>query len=75
MSDVHWMRVTDLEHNVITLNRAQIIAIVVPSPLSRGDGKCRIIGAGMILEVSREQALRLAEDVSLPLMDAGMPES
>ena len=69
-----WIRVTDLAQNKITLNSDLIAAIIVPSPLAPGDGKSRIIGTGMILEVHRSEAIRVAGELSASLLEA-VPES
>ncbi len=58
-----FIRVVDLAHNKITLNTDHIAAIIVPSPLTPGDGKGRIIGTGMILEVHHGEAIRVAGEV------------
>lgn len=69
-----WIKITDLAQNRITLNTDLIAAVIVPSPLMPGDGKHRIVGTGMILEVSRSEALRVAAHLC-ESPKAGMPES
>lgn len=70
-----WIRVTDLAQNKITLNTDLIAAVIVPSPLVPGDGKSRIIGTGMILEVHRSEAIRVADELSTHLLSDLMSES
>lgn len=58
-----WISFTDLESNKITINSALIAAIMVPSPLTRGDGKCRILVGTLLTEVSRAEAVRVRDEV------------
>jgi hypothetical protein len=58
-----WITVTDTEQAKVTINSQHLVAILRPSPLSRGDGKCRILASGIMIEVSRSEADRVARDV------------
>jgi len=68
-----WITVIDLEQNKVTINTQNLVAILRPSPLGRGDGKCRILANGLMVEVSRSEADRVAADV--PEFDALPQES
>ncbi len=70
-----WIKVRDLAQNHITLNTDLIAAVIVPSPLAPGDGKSRIIGTGMILEVHRSEAIRVAGELATHLISDPMSES
>lgn len=55
----------DLAGNVVYVRPSGIVAILIPSVIASGDGKCKVILPGAISDVSRSVAEQLAADVGM----------
>ncbi len=58
-----FIKVTDADRQTIVVNSANIAALVIPSPLSGGDGKCRLmVGPVPVVSIlDREEATRISD--------------
>lgn len=70
-----WIRIVDVTQNRVVLNTNQIVGIIMPSPLTPGDGKCRVVATGIMIEVSLSEASRLAKLLTESVLDTAMRES
>lgn len=53
--------ISDVAGQVASVNAAYVIAVIVPNLITRGDGKCRVIFVGGVIEVSRPEAQRVID--------------
>lgn len=55
------LHISDTSGQTAHIREEYIIAVIVPSVLGGGDGKCRIVFVGGIIEVTREEAQRVVD--------------
>ncbi len=54
-----FIEIVDLNQQHVWVNETQVSLVLVPSPLSPGDGKCRMFAGPVGVELSLGEARRL----------------
>lgn len=57
------MKLTDVNGNEVWFNPASLNAVVIPSLLAEGDGRCKVIITNVVSDVTRAEAQRLLDVV------------
>ena len=59
-----FIKIVDAGFQEVHVNPAHIIAVVIPSAITPGDGKNRIVAVGVVIEVSATEARRVLDEVN-----------